>query len=222
MKNILQEAMKVRDFSEDAAILTRAAKIIRKDIFEHDSNGFSGNFSSKCQEKSLPSSLKSLITMILNSPNLKEQDDAITQPCLTIGQIFIYNTKKSFDKLRNARRHSLEREKPLPVYIDLNTLSRCKKLIQQLFQLGISVSYDRVMELEEMIAKSSCELFKKENVVAPASLRNGVFTVGATQAALYQHVKRTLHQAGIWAICDQPWQDIPAPDSFGWKKRKIN
>ena len=88
--------------------------------------------------------------------------------------------KKSFDKLRNASCHSLERETPLPVYIGLNihALSRCKKLIQQLFQLCISVSYDRVMELEEMIAKSSCELFK-ENVVAPASLRNGVFTVGA-------------------------------------------
>ena len=42
--------------------------------------------------------------------------------------------------------------------LNINALSRCKKLIQQLFQLGISVF---------------------ENVVAPASLRNGVFTVGA-------------------------------------------
>lgn len=26
-----------------------------------------------------------------------------------------------------------------------------------------------------------------------------------TQDALCQHVKRTLYQAGIWAICDKPW-----------------
>ena len=41
-----------------------------------------------------------------------------------------------------------------------------------------------------------------------------------TQDALYQHVKRTLHQAGIWAICDQPWQDIPALTHLDGKSSK--
>lgn len=39
MSNMLRETLKQRDFSEDANILAKAAKIIRKDIF--DQEGFS-------------------------------------------------------------------------------------------------------------------------------------------------------------------------------------
>ena len=42
----------------------------------------------------------------------------------------------------------------------------------------------------------------------------------ATQDALCQHVKSTLHQAGTWAISDQPWQNIQTPHSFGWQQLK--
>ena len=45
--------------------------------------------------------------------------------------------------------------------------------------MGISISYDRVTELEECIATSVCEQFDKDDVVAPAGLRKGLFTVCA-------------------------------------------
>ena len=44
-------------------------------------------------------------------------------------------------------------------------MTRSKKLIDQLYQMGISISYDRVMELEEWIATSVCEQFEKDGVV---------------------------------------------------------
>ena len=45
--------------------------------------------------------------------------------------------------------------------------------------MGICISYDRVMEIEDWIATSTCEQFKEDGVVSPACLRKGLFIVGA-------------------------------------------
>ena len=78
-------------------------------------------------------------------------------------------------------RHTLEREPPLPVHIDLNIhhMTRTKKLIDHMYQLGFSISYDRVLELEDWIGTSVSERFLEDGIVAPVSLRKGLFTVGA-------------------------------------------
>ena len=74
LKNILKEAVRERDFSDDAAILAKAAKLVRKDMFSHKGFTFSGAFPLACQENSVPTSLKSLISMILSGLNLKDQE----------------------------------------------------------------------------------------------------------------------------------------------------
>ena len=61
----------------------------------------------------------------------------------------------------------------------MHQLTRSKKLTNQLYQMGFSISYDRVIELEEWIATSVYERFEEDGVVVPASLRKGLFTVGA-------------------------------------------
>ena len=94
MKNMLREALKKRDFTEDVAILAKTATIVQKDIFTHDHFKFSGSFPPKCQEDSLPSSLKSLVSLIFNGPNLKNQDRRDSQACLTASQLLLYNVKK--------------------------------------------------------------------------------------------------------------------------------
>ena len=90
MKNMLKEAFKKRDFSEDSAILAKATVIVRNDIFNHHCVSFTGAFLPNCQEDSLPSSLKSLVSLILNGPNLKDQDRHETQACLTAAQVLLY------------------------------------------------------------------------------------------------------------------------------------
>ena len=62
MANMLREALKKRDFSDDAFVLAKAAKIIRDDIFNQQPFHFEGSFHPKCQEDSIPSSLKSFIS----------------------------------------------------------------------------------------------------------------------------------------------------------------
>ena len=71
---MLREALRKRDFDEDALILAKAVKIIRNDIFNHTGFKITGSFPERCQETSLPSNLKSLISMIMNGSNLKDQD----------------------------------------------------------------------------------------------------------------------------------------------------
>ena len=179
---MLKEALKKRDFSEDAAILAKAAVIVRNDIFNHHCVSFTGAFLPNCQEDSLPSSLKSLVSLILNGPNLKDQDRHETQACLTAAQVLLYNVKRKSPSRNDVKtRHTLQREPPIPVYIGLNIhqMTRSKKLIDQLYQMGISISYDKVMELEEWIATSVCEQFEKDGIVAPTGLRKGLFTVCA-------------------------------------------
>ena len=65
MKDIMKRAVKIRDFNEDADTLNRAAKIIRKDIFDHDGFKFEGAFEIQCQEDAIPTSLIPFISRIL-------------------------------------------------------------------------------------------------------------------------------------------------------------
>ena len=84
LKNIVKGALQERDFSDDTAVLAKAAKIVRRDIFSHKRFSFSGIFPLGCQESSVPASLKSLISMIMNGLNVKDQQNKESQACLTV------------------------------------------------------------------------------------------------------------------------------------------
>ena len=216
MQNMLKEALKKRDFSEDAAILAKAAMIIRNDTFNYQCFKFNGCFSSQCQENSLPSSLKCLISLIYNGPNLKDQDKQESQACLSVGQLIVFNMKKSSPGGMRER-HTLDREPPLPIYIGLNIhqQTRNKKLIMQLYHMGISISYDRVLDLEDRIATSVCEQYEEDGVVSPACLKKGLFTVGAIDNLDYNPSSTTsqssFHGTGI-SLFQFPTKDNPGID----------
>ena len=115
---------------------------------------------------------------------------------------YCYNTKKKSKESNTQTRHSLEREPPLPVYIGLNIhgLTRCKRIIQQSHELGISISYDRVIQLEEWIAEAICERFDKDGVkvcsllvhwttftiTPPQLLQKALFMVPASVSSSFQ------------------------------------
>ncbi|GFS19004.1 hypothetical protein ElyMa_001536000 [Elysia marginata] len=181
MQTMLKHALQNRNCSKDAQILRQAANIVRKDLLDHQGFKFAGTFSKQSQEKSVPMSAESLVTMILNGPNIKHQSKCDTQTCLTACQIMLHNTKKEPTSHVTATKHSLEREPPLPIYIGLkvHTACRSRKLIEQLYKIGVCVSYDRVLQLGEWMAASACERFEEDGVVAPVCLRKGLFIVAA-------------------------------------------
>jgi len=179
-KKLLKESASFRDFESEAFLMTKLVKLMRKEIFGMLSYQFSGNFASRCQENSIPTILKTFISMLLSGPNLQHQGDHESQACLTISQLIRFNIK-SKRSCAESNRHCKDKETPLPLYIGLNihTQTRSKKLVSNLHKLGISISYSRVIELENHLASAMCKRFQNEDLVCPSHLRNGLFTVGA-------------------------------------------
>ena len=119
--------------------------------------------------------------MLLNGPDVQHQDSQESQACLTISQLVCFNIK-SKRPTSESHWHFKDRETPLPLYIGLNiyTQTRSKKISNGLHKLGISISYKRIIEVENSLGSGICKRFEDEGiVVCPLQLRKGLFTVGA-------------------------------------------
>ena len=66
---------------------------------------------------------------------------------------------------------------PIAVYLGLLLHSQTsqKNLIDKLYSLGLSISYERVLE---KTGNKICERFESEKTVCPPTLRKGLFTYG--------------------------------------------
>ena len=54
-----------------------------------------------------------------------------------------------------------------------------QKLITELYQLGLSVSYDRLMEIEDWLATAVAKRFEEDGCVSPVCIKKGLISVGA-------------------------------------------
>ena len=64
--SILREELWKHDYESDALTLAKAARIVRRLMFNQPGFRFLGSFTSNCQTSSVPSSLRALISMLLN------------------------------------------------------------------------------------------------------------------------------------------------------------
>ena len=144
-------------------------------------NSFQGTFDTSFQEK-IPASLLSLCSLLIDGAD--PQEKSTSQAAKTVSQIIMYSyrAKKqaSKQKATNAmvRRHNKARETPVPVYIGLLLYAtvRAKTLIQKLFVLGISISYDRCVDICNHIATSLIDRYERDGVFT-GNARKGLFTV---------------------------------------------
>ena len=81
--------------------------------------------------------------------------------------------QKTTTNLDTKVRHTLEREPPVPINIGLkiHTACRSKELIKQLNQIGVCISYDRIVQLEEWMETSACERFEEDGKLILMLLR---------------------------------------------------
>ncbi len=94
---------------DDAMHLARAARVVRKEMFDQKFT-FSGSL---CEHDSVPHSLLALVNMVLEGPNVKHQHRANTKAAISISQLLIFNSVKHAEA--SATSHALERETPLPL-----------------------------------------------------------------------------------------------------------
>eukprot|EP00734_Pompholyxophrys_sp_LG126_P000120 Pompholyxophrys_sp_v1_NODE_11_length_5290_cov_18.520778.p2 type:complete len:299 gc:universal NODE_11_length_5290_cov_18.520778:1265-2161(+) len=151
-----------------------------------------------------------------------------SQAKLTIAQLVLFNTSKSLP----LQRHRLDREPPLPLYVALKVYSlfRSEKLIDFLFKLGLTVSYDRVLDTVDALAERFCRQIEEEKVVCPSNLLKNMFTVCGYDNVDHNPssttAKGSFHGTAITAmqnIChftDMPMNEIrQAPPSLIFKKK---
>ena len=174
------------DSDMEASFLVRAAQIIRRDILSRTCN-FSCELSIDCQEQSVPQSLSALVQMILEGPSIDDQNDVLCVPAtLSISQLIVFNSvkhvRKSVQPSRVTKtRHNIEQETPLPLYLSMMVHAETRKrdLIDKLFHLGLSVSYDRLLQVSASLANRITDRFDMATGVQPPSLCSGLFTTAA-------------------------------------------
>ena len=216
----LQQACE-RDFDNEAMTLLKATRIIRRDMLDTKSK-FNGTFNNSCQQQSVPESLKTLIGMILGGPDINTQSSDMTeaQTSVSISQLMLFNaTKRHRDSGTTGASyyHSRDREPPLPIYLGLMTHAEMRKrtLVDKLSNLGLSISYDRVLELSTDMGNSVCARFEAEGVVCPPKLLKGVFTTAAVDNIYHNPSSVTaqgaFHGTGI-SLFQHPTSDSPGEE----------
>ena len=198
------------DHDSDAMLLARAAQLVRKEMFDKIFH-FDGSFKPECQQNSVSTSLLSLVNMILKGPNIEQQskiDTVGTSAALSISQLLMFNHVKHERGATpiNSTYHRHERETPLPIFVALkiHAITRSRNLIDTLFNLGICVSYDRLLQFTTDIGNGVCERFRIDGVVCPPKMRSSVFTSAAVDNIDYNPTSATakdaLHGTGISLI----------------------
>lgn len=69
---------------------------------------------------------------------------------------------------------------PLYMGLKLHAHDRLKNLIREFHQLGLTVSYDRIMDVWRRFARAVSKRFKDEGVVVPTNCKHGVFSTATT------------------------------------------
>ena len=171
------------DYDAEAIHLAGAATFVRKEMLTKQQH-FKGSFKSDCHHQAVPKSLLALVNMILEGPNIKNQigqEQVGINVALMLSQLLIYNAVKHHrdpTSENTTTRHSLMRETPLSIYVGLvlHAETRKKKLVDKFYRLGLSISYDRVMQISADLGNSICSQFEEEGVVCPSKLKRSLFT----------------------------------------------
>ena len=146
----------------------------------------------------MPKSLVALVSMILDGPNITRRDgDESRQATLSIAQLLQYNSSLRKRGGSTNIHHSKSRETPVPIYLGMmiHGHTRKRELIDTLFHLGLSISYDRVLDISMDMAISAAQQYESEGVVCPLILRKNLFTTAAVDNLDHNPSSTTAHGA---------------------------
>ena len=199
-----------RDYEEEAILFSKVWKIVRNTIFNNETN-FSGNLNEYESRHNIPLT-SNLISMILFGKEINS-DTAETDQCKMLALLCRFNVKKKQNVQNNSRRKNLERQQPISIYLGLSIYKeiRDEKVIEKLYQLGLSISYDRVLQIWNCFGHNATKQAEIENLACPRKLRKGIYTIGAFENIDYNpsstSAKRSFHGTGISIIQTPEFKD---------------
>ena len=163
------------------AALRKVVHPIRSDIMKQD-NKFTGSFNNSSQIQSVPKTLLALTSALVDGEMTSCNQPS--QEALSVAQIVVSHTRrpakrKAKLKKPTRRRHNQKQETPLLQYVGLKIFytSRSRQLIEDMYHVGLSVSYDRVLELIKMFYEELRRAYIEHGCFFPRILRKYLFTV---------------------------------------------
>src|SRR6218665_385514 len=114
-------------------------------------------------------------------------------------------------------RHNKTQETPLPLYIgfSVHAATSKKSLIDQVFDVGVCVSYDRLMSILSDLASGVCQRFEEEQAVCPLNFKGNLFTTAAVDNIDHNpsstSAQGSFHGTGI-SLQQHPDVDTPGND----------
>jgi len=165
----------------DAIILFKAAKIPRRQMLDRKIVA-DGTYNMDSTEEAIPPSLLQFVGMVEHGADIKSQlRFGAPKTDLAMAQLLQYNCYARFKEGAPTHRHSKVRETPFPIYIGLSVLAntRRRKLVEMLHANGLSISYDRVLEIFAELGDAVVAKYIGDGVVCPPELRTGLFTTSA-------------------------------------------
>ena len=122
--------------------------------------------------------------MILYGPAIEPNGEYSTNRAVQLGELIVFNSIQH--PWRNevnpdVHRHTKNRETLAPIYLALKCHVERRKhdLVDKLSTMGLSISYDRLLDISSDVAHAVCSGYQSEGVVCPPKLVKNIFTTEA-------------------------------------------
>ena len=112
LKNLLRDTLESNNVETEVLLVSKVAKIIRKEMHNWKRPSFNGQFAADCQRESVPPLLRHLVCMLINGQDLTTHE---SQASLSISQLIHFNAKGNHCETSKMR-HNKDQEPPLPIY----------------------------------------------------------------------------------------------------------
>ena len=141
-----------------------------------------GTFSSTCLSEPVSNSLLTLLQVLLEGAsgiqNTGDQKIINARTCVasTTSHSLISNAVKCTTNVQMLYQLQ-ERETAVPVYVGLKLHAHecLNSLIREFHQVGLTFSYDRIMDVRRRLAQTVSKRFKDESVVVPTKCKCDIF-----------------------------------------------
>ena len=163
----------------DEIVLSKALELLQS--YSTPQEPFNGVFLNGCERNAVDNRVLDFILKWITGAKTDDdlnEDSARLRQALTIAQIVEYNSIKYERKEAPTVRHLAYRETPQQVYISMKLYeaTRSKKLINEFHELGLCISYKRLMEILSAMESTVVKKYEEEQVVYPLTLPTGTFT----------------------------------------------
>ena len=158
----------------DALLIERAAFLLRHEMLKCKTK-FEGHFQQDYVNNCVPNQLIHFFESCLTGIKVGSEDLKPSKEEHTLAQLCQFNCHQSYKKDALFHRHSPQKETAFPVYLGLSVYSKYRKeaLVDLLFDHGLSISYDRVLEISNSFGESVIQTYERNGVICPLNLKKG-------------------------------------------------